>query len=103
MISPNTVAPPTVAPLTRTPLAYISTTMRTIAASTTGPPRTMPRNTERRDHSIWPRDRSKMRTADDHTDGALRPAAPRCSGSRVRGFAGPEFAGSGFTGTLYDF
>src|SRR5205085_2436228 len=49
---PNTVAPPTAAPLIRNAprLVLVSTAMS--AASTTGPPSRIARNTERRDHSM---------------------------------------------------
>jgi hypothetical protein len=65
IIRPNSAGPPTRAPLISGSAAGSTTSAnRMKPASTTGAPATSARKTERRDHSIWPSDRSKMRSAD---------------------------------------
>ena len=59
---PNVPAPVTDSPLIRTDSpGTIIQTIRLIRASITGPPTRSPRNADRRDHSIWPSDRSNIR------------------------------------------
>src|SRR5690242_6380469 len=62
-------AGPVIAPLARN--APSSNSARTITAITTGAPTTSPMKIVRRDHSISPTDRSKMRSADVRYPGAL--------------------------------
>jgi hypothetical protein len=71
MIMPKMVAPPTAAPLMRKAPRLVLVRMAMSAARTTGPPSRIPRNTDRRDHSIWPSDRSKMRSAEAPSVGVL--------------------------------
>jgi hypothetical protein len=70
IIMPKIEGPPTNAPLIlKDEPGTTAATMRTVAASTTGPPTTSARKIERRDHNIWPSDRSKIRAADPMNDG----------------------------------
>src|SRR5215475_2598790 len=70
IIIPKIDGPPTTAPLTRNDESgTTAATIRTVAASTTGPPTTRARKIDRRDHNICPSDRSKIRTADAMNDG----------------------------------
>src|SRR5438067_6721462 len=60
---PNRAGPATRAPLIDSRQnGVVAVTIRIAAASATGPPSSKPRNTDRRDHSIWPSDRSKTRS-----------------------------------------
>ena len=56
-------------PFTWKPPTPIESTMATSNAMITGPPTTSPMNTVRRDHSIWPSDRSKTRRVDERNEG----------------------------------
>src|SRR5262244_1677851 len=70
IIMPKIEGPPTNAPLTlRDEPGTTAATMRTVAASTTGPPTTSARKIDRRDHNICPSDRSKIRLAEPMNDG----------------------------------
>src|ERR1700722_19439827 len=65
IITPKRAGPPIRTPLIRGKAAGCSVAVnRVMAAITTGPPTSTARNTERRDHSIWPSDRSKIRIED---------------------------------------
>src|SRR5215510_5622182 len=65
IIIPKIAGPPTTAPLILSDeLGTSSATIRTMAASITGPKTTSARKIDRRDQSICPSDRSKIRTAD---------------------------------------
>ena len=62
MIRPKITDPVIGAPLIiGNPRPATVATARTAAASSTGPAATTPRKTLRRDHSIWPSDKSKTR------------------------------------------
>src|SRR5512138_2148614 len=63
IIIPKMLPPSTAAPLTRSGTTPLPCTMRATSARNTGAPVTSSRNTVRRDHSISPSDRLKMRTA----------------------------------------
>src|SRR5712671_5408467 len=86
---PKIDAPAAFAPLIWKPDAYSVATARSATARKTGPPRSRPRKTDRRDHNIWPSDRSNTRIADENTGGV------RGSGFGVRG-SEPGVRGSAF-------
>src|SRR5918993_1922862 len=67
---PNITAPLTRTPLTRSAGRLKNSTAWQISAMSTGPPTTSARNTLRRDHSISPSDRSKMRRDAVRSEGA---------------------------------
>src|SRR3954469_13042584 len=92
IIMPNTAEPPTAAPLIRKPDECSVSTMRTRTASSTGAPSSRPRNTERRDHRIWPGERWKRGTADAQTEGEVRGALPDTRGA---GCEAPDAPGAG--------
>src|SRR5271167_1905242 len=74
IITPKRAGPPIRTPLIRGKAAGCSVAAnRIMAAIITGPPTSTARNTERRDHNIWPSDRSKIRTDDARRRG--RPGA----------------------------
>src|SRR4029453_11871033 len=70
------------APLTRkVPTTDIVAITRTSAANRTGPTKSRTRNTERRDHSIWPNDRSNTRATEAENDGGACEPAPARGGT----------------------
>ena len=75
---PEQPGPPTRAPLSeKRQNGVVAVTIRIAAASSTGPPSNNPRNTERRDQSIWPSDRSNTRADDASMDSAAGRAPSR--------------------------
>src|ERR1700704_1333648 len=87
---PKIDAPAAFAPLIWNPDAYSVATTRRATARKTGPPRSRPRKTDRRDHNIWPSDKSNTRIADEKRLGGVR------TGFGVRGSAfGVRLSGFG--------
>jgi hypothetical protein len=68
IIIPNIVAASTRTPLTLSGAIPLAWTTRATMASSTGPPTTSAMKIVRRDQSISPSDRSKMRMAPAHID-----------------------------------